>query len=57
MKFTQTKTKPVYFSESTVTGNIQPYSIGSCTAANGQNYNYVMNNNSNSAIINPIYYC
>lgn len=57
MKFTQTMTKPVYFSESSVTGNIQPYSMGSCTAANGQKYNYVMNNSSSSAIINPIYYC
>lgn len=57
MKFTQTKTKPVNFSENTVTANIQPYSIGSCTAANGQNYNYIVNNSSSSTIINPIYYC
>lgn len=57
MKFTQTKTKPVYFSESTVTGNIHPYSIGSCTASDGQKYNYVMNNSSSNCNINPIYYC
>ena len=57
MKFTQTKTKPVYFSENTVTANIQPYSIGSCTAANGQNYNYVVNNSSSSCNIKSIYYC
>lgn len=47
MKFTQTKTKPVYFFESTVTGNIQSYSVASCTAANGKKYNYVINNSSN----------
>lgn len=47
MKFTQTKTEATYFSESTVTGNIQPYSVASCTAANRQEYNYVMNNSSN----------
>ena len=47
MKFTQTKTEAVYFSESTVTGNIQPYSMGSCTTANEKKYNYVMNNSSN----------
>lgn len=47
MKFTQTKTEPAYFSGSTVTGNIQPYSVASCTTANGNEYNYVMNSSSN----------
>ena len=47
MKFTQTKTEATYFSESTVTGNIQSYSVASCTAAKGKKYNYVINNSSN----------
>ena len=47
MKFTQTKTEAVYFSESTVTGNIQQYSVASCTVATRDEYNYVMNNSSN----------